>query len=79
VDAIEHLRAVLEADPHSCTDMDQKSYCAHCGVYQRFPCTHEEALAMHTSDCPWLAAKAFVEAEDRKSAGLVALAGKANA
>jgi hypothetical protein len=53
VDAIEHLRRLVNDcvpwDPHS-------SYCAFCS---------EKESHGHDLDCPWLAAKAFVEEHDR--------------
>jgi prepilin-type N-terminal cleavage/methylation domain-containing protein len=52
--ALDHLRAVLEAHPVF-------GGCSHCAEYS---CAHCGADDGHAPDCPWVAAKAFVERED---------------
>jgi hypothetical protein len=63
VDAIEHLREILSVAPVTYTGLDDP-VCLHCrGDID--PNADPYPVFTHSPDCPWLAAMAFVEEQDR--------------
>lgn len=60
--ALDHLRKLLAETPEHISDEGGCRYC-DCGYVRGCPLDKTPALD-HTPDCPWVAAKAFLEARD---------------
>jgi Lar family restriction alleviation protein len=68
VDAIEHLRALIGNGaepmvPDACEDGEY--VCHHCDGRYKYLTRPDRYETSHSPDCPWLAAKAFVEEHNR--------------